>query len=150
MLKKIIAPAAVILTMSFTGCGVINNTTAPLDVPVKDSRLELLLGEWKIEDINNRGIIDNSYLTITFNEDGRVYGSASCNRYSSNYELTNENLVFSHSLVTKMACPEALMNQEQHFLEVLNEINQFDINENGALILKSQDGKTLRGYLLEQ
>lgn len=112
--------------------------------------LELLLGEWQIEDINGAGIIDNSHLTMTFDEEGRVYGSASCNRYSSNYELTGENLTFSYSLATKMACPEALMNQEQKFLEVFNAINKFDIDATGALILKSHDGKTLRGYLLGQ
>jgi len=49
-----------------------------------------------------------------------------------------------------MACPEALMNQEKKFLAIFNEINQFDINKNGALILKSHNGKTLRGYLLGQ
>lgn len=112
--------------------------------------LELLLGEWQIEDINGEGIIDNSHLTITFDDKGQVYGSATCNRYGSSYELTGEGLSFGHSLATKMACPEALMNQEQKFLETFNEINQFDINEQGALILKGHNGKTLRGYLLGQ
>lgn len=150
MLNKIITPAVVILAISFTGCSVMNNKAIPVDTPIDETRLELLLGEWQIEDVNGRGIIDNSHLTITFDEDGRVYGSASCNRYASNYELTGENLTFSHSLATKMACPEALMNQEQNFLDVFNEINQFEIDNTGALILKSQDGKTLRGYLLGQ
>jgi len=112
--------------------------------------LELLLGEWQIEDINGEGIIDSSHLTITFDDKGQVYGSATCNRYGSSYELTGEGLSFGHSLTTKMACPEALMNQEQKFLETFNKISQFDINENGALILKSYNGKTLRGYLLGQ
>ncbi|WP_051168176.1 META domain-containing protein [Marinospirillum minutulum] len=112
--------------------------------------LELLLGEWQIEDINGEGIIDSSHLTITFDDKGQVYGSATCNRYGSSYELTSEGLTFGQSLATKMACPEALMNQEQKFLETFNEISQFDINENGALILKSHNGKTLRGYLLGQ
>lgn len=112
--------------------------------------LELLLGEWQIEDINSEGIIDSSHLTMTFNDEGRVFGSASCNNYSSSYELTGEKLTFSHSLATKMACPEALMNQEHKFLTVLNKISHFDIDKTGALILKSQDGDTLRGYLLGQ
>jgi len=112
--------------------------------------LELLLGEWQIEDINGEGILNNSHLTLTFDDKGRVYGSASCNRYSSSYKLTGENLTFKPGLVTKMACPEALMNQEKKFLAIFNEINQFDINKNGALILKSHNGKTLRGYLLGQ
>lgn len=127
-----------------------NNKAAPVDTPSQESRLELLLGEWQIEDVNGAGIIDSSHITITFNEEGRVYGSASCNRYSSQYELNGDSLTFSHSLATKMACPEALMNQEQKFLETFNEISQFEINENGTLILKSNNGKTLRGYSLEQ
>lgn len=150
MLKKTIASATVILAINVTGCSVMNNKVVPVDAPIEESRLELLLGEWQIEDINGEGIIDSSHLTITFDDKGQVYGSATCNRYSSSYELTAEGLSFGHSLATKMACPEALMNQEQKFLETFNEISQFDINENGALILKSHNGKTLRGYLLGQ
>ncbi len=145
-----ITPALVTLAIGLTGCSTMNNKAAPVDTPSQESRLELLLGEWQIEDVNGAGIIDSSHITITFNEEGRVYGSASCNRYSSQYELNGDSLTFSHSLATKMACPEALMNQEQKFLETFNEISQFEINENGTLILKSNNGKTLRGYSLEQ
>lgn len=151
MFKKFLVPALVTFTVSFAGCNASNSNPDQVEEPVSsEQRLEQLLGEWQVEDINGAGIIDSSHVTITFNEEGRVYGSTSCNRYSSDYELTNEGLTFGHSLATKMACPEALMNQEQKFLEVFNEINQFDIDETGALILKSHNGKTLRGYLLGQ
>lgn len=112
--------------------------------------LTLLIGEWQLEDINNQGIIDRSHLTIVFDENGQVYGSATCNRYGSSYKLTGEGLSFGPSLVTKMACPEALMNQEQKFLTVFNTISHFDLDATGALILKSHNGNTLRGYLLGQ
>lgn len=150
MFKKMITPALVTLAIGLTGCSTMNNKVTHVDTPSQENRLELLLGEWQIEDVNGAGIIDSSHITITFNEEGRAYGSASCNRYSSQYELNGDSLTFSHSLATKMACPEALMNQEQKFLAVFNEINQFSIDKTGALILKSQDGKTLRGYSLEQ
>lgn len=144
MFKKILVPALVTFTVSFAGCSFMKQDTTSVEPN------NPLLGEWQIEDINGEGIIDSSNLTIAFDDKGQVYGSATCNRYGSSYELTDEGLSFGHSLVTKMACPEALMNQEQKFLETFNEISQFEINENGALILKSNNGKTLRGYLLGQ
>lgn len=151
MFKKILAPALVTVAVSLAGCNATNSNPAQVEEPISnEQRLQQLLGEWQVEDINGAGIIDSSHVTITFDGEGRVYGSTSCNRYSSDYQLTNEGLTFGHSLATKMACPEALMNQEQKFLDVFNDINQFEINETGALILKGKNGKTLRGYLLGQ
>ncbi|GLR64910.1 META domain-containing protein [Marinospirillum insulare] len=150
MFKSFVTPALMTLTLGLVGCSYTTSQDSTSQPVNQEKRLEQLLGEWQIEDINGEGIIDSSNVTLTFDKEGRAFGSASCNRYSSDYQLTDEGLTFGHSLATKMACPEALMNQEQKFLETFNEISQFEINENGALILKSSNGKTLRGYLLGQ
>lgn len=110
---------------------------------------DVLLGEWQIEDINNEGIIDSSHITLTFGEEGRVYGSAGCNRYNTSYTLTGENLTFGHGLSTKMACAEALMNQEMKFLESLHKITHVTLDENGALILTGSEGASLKGYKVD-
>lgn len=102
--------------------------------------------EWVVEDIDHRGIIDNSRVTINFLPEGRVAGRASCNNFMGGYQLTGEGLSFGQAATTMMACAPALMNQERTFLEVLADVNRFDINSTGALILHTADGRTLRAY----
>ncbi|MBE0506805.1 MAG: META domain-containing protein [Marinospirillum sp.] len=111
---------------------------------------ELLLGEWIIEDINGKGIIDSSRISLHMDAEGRFSGLASCNRYAGSYQLSGEGIHFGQTLATKMACAPALMQQEQRFFSILNNISRFDRDATGALILSSHDGKTLRGYLLGQ
>ncbi|WP_223671092.1 META domain-containing protein [Kangiella shandongensis] len=99
--------------------------------------------EWVVEDIAEQGIIDNSRVTITFDKEGRAYGSASCNTYNAAYQLTGENLTFKAPMSTLMACAPALMDQEQRFLKMLAQVNRYDIDGQGALILTTEGGKTI-------
>ncbi len=106
----------------------------------------LLIGEWQVEDINQQGIIDSSHVTLNFTADGKVNGSSSCNRYFAEYKLTGESLSFSNAGSTRMACPTALMNQEQRFLKTLGNIKNFSFSPEGALILQGNKGESLRGF----
>ncbi len=106
--------------------------------------VSLLLGdEWIVEDIGNKGIIDFSRVTINFSGDGRIHGIAGCNQYSGNYLLSGELLSVGLLISTRRACPEAIMNQEAFFLELLQLATGFDIDENGALIIKTKEDKTI-------
>ncbi len=106
--------------------------------------LDLLVGvEWVVEDIASEGIIDNSKVTINFNRDGKLYGTSSCNSYSSSYEITGESLMFTPPVGTLKACPSAIMMQERQFLDLLVKVNRYDIDGFGALILTTDDGKTI-------
>lgn len=111
--------------------------------------LDLLLGEWRFTELNQAPLIANSHLTMTFTIDGQVYGSASCNRYTSSFTLTGESLTFKPGASTKMACPINLMQQEQEFLQLLPQLRSFNREPDGALILLSTSGIQLRGYPLE-
>ncbi len=103
-----------------------------------------LLGrEWMIEDIAGRGVIDNSHATLHFLSDGRLAGSASCNRMIGSYETTPGRLTVTIAGATMMACPEALMNQERKLLDWLPTVTSYRIDATGALILMAADGSTL-------
>jgi heat shock protein HslJ len=96
----------------------------------------LLLGpEWVVESIEGDAVIGNSRPTIAFDEEGRVAGSASCNRYLATYELTGEGLSIAGGASTMMACEPALMEQERRFLDALDAIRRFEIAPDGALVL---------------
>src|SRR5690606_6437456 len=103
----------------------------------------LLMGEWIVEDIGGKGIIDDSRATLNFGDDGRLSGRASCNTYGASWRLSGEGLSIEQPYATRMACAPALNNQEQEFLAYLESTHHFDISDDGALILHSVDGGTI-------
>jgi heat shock protein HslJ/uncharacterized membrane protein len=105
----------------------------------------LLQGEkWVVEDLNGRGIIDRSRMTLKFGLDGRVSGRASCNKYSATYSLTGEGIAVSEAAVTRKACAESLMNQEKEFLDLLRDVRRFSMSPDGAVILHTGDQRTIK------
>mgnify|MGYP001265833116 CR=1 FL=1 len=99
--------------------------------------------EWVVEDLNGGGIIDRSRVTLNFDADGRVFGNASCNTYNGGYVLTGEGLTLSRAATTMMACAPALMTQESRFFELLERVERFEISPDGALILHTDDLRTI-------
>lgn len=102
----------------------------------------LLTGRtWVVEDIGGAGVIDTARATMAFDAaSGRVYGSGSCNRYNGAVTLTGEGLSFGAIASTMMACPEAIMAQEQRLFGALEEVIGFDIDDTGALVLRGPSG----------
>jgi heat shock protein HslJ len=104
----------------------------------------LLTGaEWVAEDLSG-GLVAGSLVTIAFDRAGRASGYASCNRFTGGYTLTGESLTLGQMATTRMACEPQLMEQEQRFLEILGAVNAFAIAADGALILQTSDGRTIR------
>jgi len=107
--------------------------------------VQLLLGEpWQVVEIDGRGVADPQRVTLGFGLEGRVAGMAACNRYSGGYALSGEGLQFSQMAGTKMACPTALMDEEQRFHAVLARVQAFGIAADGSLELKSDDRVVMR------
>lgn len=102
-----------------------------------DPAAQLTGPEWVVEDIGQGGVIDSSRATLNFGGDGRLAGRATCNSYSADYTLAGPELIIGPAMATKMACPEALMNQESRFFEALSGVDNFVIGEHGALILRT-------------
>ncbi len=103
-----------------------------------------LLGqEWMIEDIAGSGVIDNSHASLHFLPDGRLAGSATCNRIIGSYESKGMQLTIQPVGITMMACPEALMHQEQKLLALLATVESYRTDDTGALVLMTTDGKTI-------
>lgn len=103
----------------------------------------LLLGEWVIEDVDGGGTVDGSRATVAFDTEGRIGGRGSCNSYGGSYRLSGEGLSVSEVFSTLMACAEGLMNQERRILGILEDVGRFELDDTGALILHTHDGRTL-------
>lgn len=99
--------------------------------------------EWVVADIDGKGPVDRSRATLNFGTDGRVAGRASCNNFTAQYTLTGEALTVSKAAGTMMACEPALMAQERLFLDLLQRVRRFDVRPDGALVLQTDDGRTI-------
>ncbi|MBF7729822.1 META domain-containing protein [Pseudomonas sp. N040] len=97
-----------------------------------------------VEWIGGRPLIDNSYLTITLDEDGRAFGTAGCNHWFAAYTLKDQQISFGQAGSTRMMCAPALMEQEQAFLEALGKVQRWDVSATNQLQLWPAEGKPLR------
>ncbi|MHB2168770.1 META domain-containing protein [Alsobacter sp. R-9] len=98
---------------------------------------------WVVEDIGGKGIVDRSRPTIAFSAEGAVSGSGSCNRFMGGFALHDANLSFTPLASTQMACPEALMKQEQAYFALLSAVTRYEIDATGALRLFTADGQSI-------
>lgn len=89
--------------------------------PEKPTSPPSLEGQWQVEDINGKGIIDNSH--ITFNvADNTLSGSTGCNNFTGTLMQSENTLSTSKLAVTRKMCSRALMMQEQGYIEALNSV----------------------------
>lgn len=91
--------------------------------------------EWTVESIAGAPVVPNSTVTLTFDNDGRVVGSGGCNRINMAYTLTGEGMSIEPGLRTQMACEDAILRQEDRFIDLLGKVQGFEIPEPGKLAL---------------
>lgn len=85
--------------------------------------------------------------TVTFDAaEGRVSGSAGCNRFTGSYTVSGSRISLGPLGTTMMACPEPVMRAEQTFLARLDAAETFRVSADGStLTLVGSEGKlTLR------
>jgi len=100
---------------------------------------------WTLESYGEAGneqtVLEGTEITAAF-EEGKVTGSAGCNRYFGGYEVNGSKLSFSPLGSTRMACPEPIMKQEQTFLSALQGAESYEIR-GSTLTITSAGGNVL-------
>ena len=107
---------------------------------IATDKTPLLGKEWIIETIAGGGVVDNSQATLQFMSDGRLAGNATCNRMFGSYVSPAPNLSIKPGGTTRMACPDALTNQERKLLKLLPGVESYVVGESCALVLKIAAG----------
>ena len=84
---------------------------------------------WQVTGYNNGrqavvSVLNGTELTMEFSADGRVAGSAGCNRYTGSFKQDGKSLSFGPAAATRRLCvePEGVMEQEQQFLKALETV----------------------------
>jgi heat shock protein HslJ/phosphoglycolate phosphatase-like HAD superfamily hydrolase len=102
-----------------------------------------IVGEWLVEDIGGKGVVDNSRSTLQIAADGAVSGDGGINRYRGQASVDGQSISFGPLLSTKRGGPPALMDQEAKFLDALSKAKSYCIEPTGLLSLQDGDGKEL-------
>lgn len=96
---------------------------------------------WELQFVRRTSALPDVTVTAEFKE-GRIGGKASCNQYFASYEVQGDSLRIGPAGVTKMLCPEPVMEQEDLFLAFLQDAKTFRIRD-GRLEIFRSDGEAL-------
>jgi heat shock protein HslJ len=102
-----------------------------------DTNQSLVGNIWVLQ-TTSQPILPETTITIEFNTDGQVNGSAGCNSYFGSYSLNSDSLITSPIGSTEMWC-EGLMEQESAFLQMLQTATGLTVTEN-SLTIHTSDG----------
>jgi len=104
--------------------------------------------EWNLmqmtKDREAIALVQDSKTTFTCDQDGKVTGKATINRYSGNLKLKDDGeIIWSKAFImTRMAGPPELMEQEENFTRSLMQTTRMYL-KNSHLVLKNQDSSTI-------
>jgi len=122
--------AAVLFLLLLTACGEINQEDALNDTA------------WALIYLDNTPPLKGTKLTVKF-ANGQIGGSSGCNSYGGSYKVNREKISTGPIAITLMACVDpGVMEQEQTFLEYLQDTQTFKLSEGQLQIFRS-DGKAL-------
>ena len=124
-----------------------SQTPSPETPAVAQEQAELLDTEWRLVRLNEVPIpLQETVPFVRFaleGEDRRVTGFSGCNRFFGSYELEGSSLRFSHVGATRMACPDAIV-EEQKFLTALTQTTSYQIR--GATLELLHDGEVVATF----
>lgn len=101
-----------------------------------------LSGTYTVTGLNSAKIAAGD-LTLGFAAlDKSVNGSTGCNTFFGNYTIDYPALTFGELAVTKKACPGTTMKTETTYLEALNNVGSYGL-QNGVLTLYSKTDRSV-------
>ncbi len=119
-----------------TGCSLTKQTVKPY-----------VAGEWTVVTIggipvDTTGLTDAPFIGFD-REEGRIYGSASCNRFFSGLELdtVQSRMRFGMIGATRMMCPH--IELENRMLSALDSVRRYEPTADGRLRLLSEEGRVM-------
>jgi putative lipoprotein len=103
------------------------------------ARAALQGAPWVAREIGGQPAAAAHRAEITFDPQGRAYGTGGCNRFTGGVTLSGASLRFGAMAQTNMACEEAAMAQEARFHAALAATRSYRI-EDGRLLLLDEGG----------
>lgn len=123
-----------IIVLSLAACG---GTASTNEDPLDGT-------SWVLMAYRKTRPIPETTITATF-ESGQVRGSAGCNTYGGAYRVDGGKITVSEVFLTAMACPEpeGIMEQEQTYVEFLQDASTFRFVDGQLQIFRSDGHEAL-------
>lgn len=118
-------------------------------VAVRASEADITETGWQVTAICDdggtlRNLIPGTEITASFSEEGKIWGTAGCNRYSGDCALSapEGKMTIKSVASTRMYCadPDGVMEQEARYLSALQNVRGFRTGFYGRLDLLKADG----------
>ncbi len=91
------------------------------------------------------GLLEDTQITAVFDAEGKVGGSAGCNRYFAGYTVDGSSITIEPPASTRKMCAEPIMQQEQAYLAMLPTVATFAI-QGDELELRTAEGALVASY----
>lgn len=109
---------------------------------------ELAGSEWEVTGVNNgnqavASVISGTELTMSFDDEALLSGSAGCNNFNAGYVAGDEVLTIDAVATTRMFCndPAGIMDQEAQFTTALSNAATYSI-DGSTLTIRDAEGST--------
>jgi len=103
----------------------------------------LKAGEWIVVKLNGVDVPAGARGTLKFGAGAVLSGRSFCNSFSGTYALAGQSLSLLPKASTLMACPIDVANLEKVFMEMLGDVQRFEMSEFGTLTLRTSDLRTI-------
>jgi heat shock protein HslJ len=103
---------------------------------------------WALTELKGAPLTAGVGISAQFTSDGKVSGSAGCNRYTGTYTVSSNSITFSSMATTMMMCDESVMAQESAYLSALGEAKTYTV-KGDQLTLAGSDKTSIAVYKAE-
>jgi len=105
----------------------------------------LTVNEWRPLRLFGNSVPGDADILVSFSGDGRMQGSAGCNRYSGRYEATPDAFRVASMRATRRQCDGEAMMLEQQLFDVFRDVRQTELAD-GDLRFLDGDGEWLATF----
>ncbi len=103
-----------------------------------------LQGTYRVAELTGAPSLGDRPAFLTLDGDGQVYGMSGVNRVRGTYTLEAGRLTFGPLASTMMAGPAEALQAEQALQALLGVPLELESDDDGALVLRADDGRCLR------
>jgi heat shock protein HslJ len=143
--RKGSAMAAAVSMFLMVGCFTPGTDPDVAPDPAAGGQKHVLSGSaWRLEDLSGAPILEGVEVTLEFLEGAKVGGRSSCNHFFGVVEISGDLIRFDSIGGTRMACGEAIMDQETEYLSALERAHRFTVRDSMLLIYSGGRQEPLR------
>lgn len=102
--------------------------------PPPSFREDLLGTCWRLVRMDGKAPLDEAVPTLCFDEQGGLSGTGGCNRYSGTAQFLGDGIEVGPLVSTRMACADAVMDQERIFLDRLGRARRWLLSGKTLLV----------------